>query len=468
MALYHPACFPALELLEPRRLLSGVTLITHGQGGSAGGAVALTADLVAQRAGGASQYVMKVAEEGRGVKVVSFRRDAGSPTVESVPTGERIIKLDWSDVKLLPTPLIASAVADYMVDARLVEQQLHLAGPSRGASVISNLAAALGRRGVWIDQVTYIDPVPVNVPIPGLGDLVDGPMRVTENVLFADNYWRSDGNILTGFDGQPVDGAYNVELRVVERDNFGDPHVGAGAYYIATVDPNEPIVPPAKSSWFRGSSPARDRTGYRFSRIGGGARPTAGVSAGFDGVAPRDRVARSGPQWPNIDGLKVVGGQRRFTIGEEFTISYRFNDGDSPMNIAFVLDDDRNPYNNWVSTLARRDFGARQTPTLRRAGVETWPLDAGTYFLGARVKDAAGHVRYAYAPYSIDLVAPPANGSVRSLVAEGEQAAAAPGAAAPPLLATRHHSSRIFSSSPVRRIVADLPASDQDTLIQVN
>ena len=58
------------EPLESRRLLSGVTLITHGQGGSAGGDVARTADLIAGRAGGAAQYVMTVAERSGDVVVL--------------------------------------------------------------------------------------------------------------------------------------------------------------------------------------------------------------------------------------------------------------------------------------------------------------------------------------------------------------------------------------------------------------
>jgi len=405
MRTQRPVDFAKLENLENRRLLSGLTLVTHGQGGDAGDEVGFTADLIERRAGGAAQYVMKVERSGTRVRVASFERDEDSPAIEDTSSGEQIVKLDWSDVKTLPTTAIAGAVADYMVGNGLVRQQLHLAGPSRGASVISNLAAELGKRGVWVDHVTYIDPVPAGSAVPFFGDLFDGKMKVTENVLFADNYWRSDDNITNGFDGQSVRGAYNVELNMVQADNFGDPHVGAGAYYIATIDPEEPIVPPAKSSWFAGTRerPARDRTGYFFSRIVGGARPKSGVSAGFDGTARRDGVDRDGSQFPNIDGLKVVGGRRRFAVGEQFKISYRFNDADSAANIAFVIDDDRNPYNNWVATLARRDVGEQRAPTVQRARVGKSNLDAGDYFLAARIKDNQGHVRYAYSTVPIEL-----------------------------------------------------------------
>lgn len=344
-----------------------------------------------------------------------------------------------------------------MLKNGLVEQQLHLAGPSRGASVISNLAAALGKRGAWIDHVTYIDPVPANISIPVLGNLVDGPMRVTENVIFADNYWRSDGNILTGFDGQSVRGAFNFELKMVQQDNFGDPHVGAGAYYIATVDPNEPIVPPAKSSWFRGTSdrPARDRIGYHFSRIAGGVRPKSGVSAGFDGTARRESVRRSSSQWPNIDGLKVVGARTRFTVSERFTISYRFNDADSASNIAFVIDTDRNPANSWTATLARRNSASVRTPTIKRVGVGTLSLEPGRYFLGSRIRDSAGHVRYAYSSTPIQLVAPSAAGSF------------ATGLQSSPIIFTRKGSAHVFAPAAVKLITFDSLAADDQAAFAV-
>jgi hypothetical protein len=412
-----PDCLPAMmELMESRRLLSGVTLITHGQGGHASDKeLKLAADLIARRAGGAAQYVMTVNEDGvLGAKVGSFTLDPGSPSTNDVGSGETIIRLDWSDVKTTPTPTIGQAVADYMLKHRLVEQQLHLLGPSRGASIMSNLAGELGRSGVWVDHVTYIDPVPVNIPIPGFGDLVDGPMRVTENVVYADDYWRSDDNIATGFDGQPVRGAYNVELTMVQQENAGDPHVGAGAYYIATIDPNEPIVSPVMSSWFQGTKqrPARDQTGYRFSRIVGGGRSRAGVSKEFGGVAKRDAVNERGAQWPNIDAVKVVGTRRQFVIGDRFNVSFRFNDSDSATSVTLAIDNDRNPYNNWVETIARRNYAKRATPDIQRVGIKTATLGGGTYFLAARIKDASGHVRYAYSPYSIDLAA--TSGSARS------------------------------------------------------
>lgn len=400
------------ELLESRRLLSGVTLITHGQGGDAGDEVALIADLIAERAGGAAQYVMKVGDDNLvGAKVTSFQRDADSPDIADVASGEMVIKLDWSDVNVTPTTVIAAAVAEYMTEARLVEQELHLAGPSRGASVVSNLAASLGERGVWVDHVTYIDPVPAGGVIPGLGDLVDGPMRVTENVRFADNYWRSDDNVVTGFDGQPVDGAHNVNLNGTVQADHGDedPHVGAGLYYISTVEPDGPLAPGARASWFGGANPDRDETGYVFTRIAAGPRPASGTGANFGGAADRDGVDEEGPQWANITQLGLRGGVTSVPRGKAIQVGFRFGDADGPATVSIFLDKDQNPYNeNAVTRLARRTYDTTPMGGARLSGttVEATP---GDYYVYAQIADGAGHVRYAYLRDPLTVTTAPAS-----------------------------------------------------------
>jgi hypothetical protein len=401
---------PCVELLESRRLLSGFTLITHGQGGSAGGEVARTADRIALRAGGAAQYVLTVEGSGiGGARVVSFVKDADSPSIASVRSGEMIIRLDYSDVNLLPTTTTAAVVADYLLSNDLVAQQLHLAGPSRGGSLVSNLAASLGRRGVWVDHVTYIDPVPADNVLPGIGAGFEGPMKVTDNVTFADNYWRSDNNLLTGFDGQHVNGAHEGNLNnTVQRDNDGDPHTGAGAYYIATIDPTEPIVEPARSSWFRGTAdaPARNRTGYYFSRIVGGRRPGDGVHPLFGGAAHRDPTRRSPrSQWPNVADLAVVG-QTHVTRGTTVRVGFRYGDADSAARVTLFLDPDRNPFNGNATRIGSGRLAATPGVAISRMSGATGGATPGAYYVYAQVVDGTGHVRYAYAKIRLTLTRP--------------------------------------------------------------
>jgi Ca2+-binding RTX toxin-like protein len=466
----------AIEPLEPRQLLSGVTLVTHGQGGSAGGEVAATAHRIAKRAGGAAQYVMTVEGDGLGgAAVTSFVKDADSPSIDDVPNGEVIIKLDYGAVNTLPTFVAAAAVAEYLLVHRWLEQQVHLAGPSRGGSLVSNLATTLGKRGVWVDHVTYIDPVPAEsvVPLPGIP--IDGPMRVTENIAFADNYWRSDNNVLTGFDGRHVDGAHEGNLNsTVQQDNFGDPHVAAGAYYIATIDPTEPIVPPAKASWFKGTpdAPARDRTGYYFSRIVGGARPADGLHPDFGGSAHRDAVRRVGTQWANVAGVTLMGGSRTVARGTTAHVAFRYGDADSGSTVSVYLDRDYNPYNgNTVTRLARRSVGAAGNAAVRVSG-STHEAAPGTYYVYARIADRAGHVRYAYAPQTLKLTAPGNELLFVTKQSGGIRVAGTPGndrifatASGNNLVVTRHEFTQSVSLSGVGSIVFDVGRGNDSVVL---
>lgn len=465
-------CSRRIEQLESRRLLSGITLLTHGQGGSAGGDVADTADLIADRAGGATQYVMRVSDDGGDVKVTSFTRDSDSPA--SPASGEIIIKLDWSDVNTRPTTEIAEAVADFMLAKQsdghtLVEREIALAGGSRGASVVSNLAAELGERGVWVDQVTYLDPVPVDIPIFG-----DGPMRVTENIVFADNYWREDNNIAT-IDGQPVDGAHNVNLgSTVGQVNDGDPHVGVAAYYIATIDPDIPLVSPARAEWFAGNNPDRDEVGFAWSRIAGGSRPSDGVAAAFGGTADRDGVSESGSQWANVREVSLVDGETSVAAGKTIRVRFRFGDTDSASTVSIFLDKDRNPTNNnTVSRIARKTYGAIANAGARLSG-STVEASPGTYFIYAQIADSAGHVRYAYLPQSLTLTTPTAAMKFakvvnRELQVSGTSAldriyATTNGDS---FAVTRHDFTQVFTASSIDGIVIDGAAGNDSIVLGV-
>jgi Ca2+-binding RTX toxin-like protein len=468
--------FPShdVEPLEPRRLFSGVTLITHGQGGGAGGTVAEVADLIAQRAGGAAQYVMTLEGDAfLGARVQSFIKDAGSPSLDEVPNGEMIIKLDFSAVSSLPITAASNAVADYLLANRLVEQSVHLAGPSRGGSLISNLAAKLGERDLWVDQVTYLDPVPAERVVPGV--VIDGPMRVTDNVIFADNYWRSDENIVTGFDGQHVDGAHEGDLNsTVQIDNDGDPHVGVAAYYIATIIPTAPIVPPARASWFKGTAaaPNRDETGYVFTRIAGGERPADGLHPEFGGNAHRDVVARSGTQWANISDVAVVGGVTSAPAGATLNVDLRYGDRDSTDTVSVFLDVDQNPYNgNTVTRLARRTVASSPNDGVRVSG-STVEASPGTYFVYAQIADADGHVRYAYQRDAITLTTPDASDFFVTKSAGQITVAGTPGndrilavTNGFSLIVTRRDFTQSMSLAGVRRIVFDVGAGSDSVVL---
>src|SRR4051812_16731508 len=91
-----------IERLESRRLLAGVTVLSHGQSGNIDGWVKKFADDITLRAGGTSnvsQYVMTINKnQSNQLNVTSYARSSGFPAPITTPGGEIIIKLDWSAV----------------------------------------------------------------------------------------------------------------------------------------------------------------------------------------------------------------------------------------------------------------------------------------------------------------------------------------------------------------------------------
>src|SRR5688572_24894732 len=89
-----------LEPLERRALFTGVTLITHGFGGSADDWVTTMGNLVAQQSGAlASQprYRMTARDTGNGTPItVTSTRVAGAPTPAQGSSREIVVLLDWS------------------------------------------------------------------------------------------------------------------------------------------------------------------------------------------------------------------------------------------------------------------------------------------------------------------------------------------------------------------------------------
>src|SRR4051812_22378511 len=207
------------EVLEGRELLAGVTILTHGYNGDITGWVATAANDIANRIGTAdtSRYVMTVDRDAQGqLAVTSFTRDGG-PGIENSVNGEAIVRLDWSKVSNGDFSTVAggNVVADYLMNAHGPEHALaalpmHLIGHSRGTSLMTVVAQRLGERGVWVDQLTSLDPHPVD----GHDDFLninfgDQSMQTWDNITFADDYWRTDGNTQNlDFDGEHVAGAH--------------------------------------------------------------------------------------------------------------------------------------------------------------------------------------------------------------------------------------------------------------------
>jgi hypothetical protein len=412
-----------IEPLEPRRLLAGVTVLIHGSDGNITGWVASAANAIAQRAGGGqvSQYVMKVGKNSsNNLAVLSFTLKSG-PELNKSSVAQAVVKLDWTNVDSgsFSTGQVASVVADYLMKSHgsarpLAELPLHLIGHSRGASMVVAISSVLGRRGIWVDQNTYLDPHPVRgVDIFGIniGGYGDTAMRVYSNVVFADNYWRTDGNAINfDPDGEHVSGAHEGNLNnIVQKNYVISAHMAVTAYYHGTIDlksvfnGDHPVI----NSWYgtTASKPARNKTGYYFSQNVGGTRPADGLATAFGGTAARSDPGQSSTQWANATGLRVLEG-RDVTAGQKFNVRFYRQDRDSTSTLTLFLDADTNPYNgNSVRTLRQVSVAKASKPTITNLGVLTSGIAPGRYYVGLKTSDTQGNTRYVYTKY-LDINAP--------------------------------------------------------------
>jgi hypothetical protein len=361
-------------------------------------------------------FIMKVARVSGDLAVTAFTLQRG-PAMDKSSTGEAIVKVDWTAVDNgdYSTEEVGKVVADYLMTAHgtsppLAELPLHLIGHSRGASLAVAVSERVGRAGVWVDQVTFLDPRPVE-EIFGFG-YGDVPMKVYSNVIFADNYWREDDNLFNfDPDGQEVRGTHEGDLNdIVQKDHIISAHMAVTSYYHGTIDldASHNRDHPVLGVWYGTTQerPARDATGYAFSRLGGTARPVDGLNPAFGGTAHRSGPGQSGAQWANGGNLRMVGGTR-FVVGDKLKLRFIRQDRDGPTNATIVMDRDSNPYNsNAVRTMRRAVIESSPNMTLTGLSAFTGGVEPGRYFIYARFSDAQGHSRYTYSR-RITLTAPP-------------------------------------------------------------
>ena len=221
----------------------------------------------------------------------------------STASGEIVIELDWSAIAGLDsysTYEVADAVADILMatnsfpelDGRpAIEFPIHLIGHSRGGSLMAQLSYDLGTNGIWVDQLTTLDPYPLNNdgnidPLP----VVDAPAQFTySTVLFADNNWQDLGGgwLLGDPMGEPVSGAYVRQLSEVGSGGYWhqypgtiDPdHENVHLWYHGTVDLQTPtsysiatITDTERANWWVTEEQEGTNAGFEYSLIGGGNR----------------------------------------------------------------------------------------------------------------------------------------------------------------------------------------------------
>jgi hypothetical protein len=399
------------EPLEARRLLAGVTLLMHGNDGSVNGWVSAAADAIADRTdGSASIYTLTVGKNSRGRLAVTGYELNNGPELEDNGSGEAIIKVDWTavDSGSESTGNVGRVIGDYLLSSHgahrsLAELPIHLIGHSRGASLGVAISAVLAERGVWVEQQTFLDPHPVDGKNDFLGaNYGDVPMRIYDNVAFADNYWRSDGNSQNlDFDGEPVEGAHEGNLNEsVQQDFIISAHMAVTAYYHGTIDDDALFNNdhPVLGSWYSNTDakPPRSRTGFYFSQIAGGKRPADGLGTQFGGTAPRVGVGAYGTQYPNAAHVRVLNGSS-FASGTRLSLRFIAEDRDSSAQYTVFLDPDQNPYNgNNVMTMRRVVLDGVDDLSGVRISALSDGAPTGDYYVGVQTADTGGHLRIAY------------------------------------------------------------------------
>lgn len=417
---------PDIEYLESRVMLNGLTIITHGFNDNINGWVTAMGDAVAAQAnaqgGEAARIIITASQSFYGAIVIQ----EASPYVPADYNGQVIIEFDWSSISAAPTfttGAIANALANFLYTTyvnheSVLEGSIHLIGHSRGGSLVAALADDLGTHGLWVDQLTTLDPHPI---------LLDAPISLSNNVIFSDNYYETS----TGLDEFPVDGAANFgPLSLGGGTTYGFPgyeHNDVHLYYQGTIGAStfdgSYNVP---DTWYSANGVSHDSTGFYYSLIAGGLRPANGIGAGFSALASnydlqgygdRQQIAVADmvtpqQQWPNIAQLQPMV-TSNLTIGQPLGLNYSYEDNANNFSVLFSLDTDQNPYNNNSDADALITRASNRNVTATGANIKTSQIMLDTagltagkkYYICAEIMDN-GHKRYAY--YSTSLTFLPA------------------------------------------------------------
>jgi len=429
--LFWFAAVMVLSRPGPAARGAGVTVITHGFNSDItswiipmAGKITLYGNFAGTNS---TCYELSITKSGSSYTATPSLIAGGPPLTAG--SGEIIIKLDWSTIDTtlgVSTVNIANTAAAALMSTNLLpelggralaELPLHLIGHSRGGSVVTEMARVLGAQGIWVDQVTTLDPDPVSL-------YGDPAIKNYANVLFADNYWQNLGNGLTVPNGQAVSGAYNRQLTNLDG-GYSSSHSDTHLWYHGTLQLETPasdtqatITSAERQTWWTPAEAFGTNAGFYYSLIGGGDRFSTNEPAGTnqirDGynqfwnfgagnVTNRTRLPADNGAWPNVLRLNVTS-TNHFSVDDPFAIAFYDQFGANTSVVAavqFFIDPDANPYDANELDLAQL--------TLPGTGIDDISFNAtnltlnpaitppGSYSLFVGINDGV-HTRYLYAP----------------------------------------------------------------------
>ncbi len=416
----------------------GVTVITHGFNGNVTDWIIPMADRLPLHpgfeGGDFSCYQFSVQSGGQ----VSVSWLGGTPPLES-PSAEFLIKLDWASLSGLfggaSSTTIANAASGALLSTTLIpelggralaELPIHLIGHSRGGSVVTEMARVLGEQGVWVDQVTTLDPRPV-------GTLGDAAVATYENVLYADNFWQNMGDGLFVPNGQALAGAYNRKLLAL-NGGYSSSHSDVHLWYHGTIDLTTPatdtgatISAAERGSWWTPAEEGGAAAGFRHSRIGGGDRLSDGEPAGggtgrirdgfnthWDlggGVADnRTPLSVNSGLWPNPIRCRIMESAPSPAGQPSFDLELYYQSGVDPtgqVTFDVLLDPDRNPWNGNEIAISRpplpRTGPSEVIPATLSIAVDSVPTPPGLYGVCVRLGDGTRR-RSLYAATPLEIL----------------------------------------------------------------
>jgi hypothetical protein len=433
-------CFAALASLHA----AGVTLVTHGLNSDVDSWIIPMAGKIPHsqnfHAANFTCYEMHFITNAQGkIVIAQTKLDGVNPT--NSDSGEIFIKLDWSQFSngySSNTTQIATAVVPALFQTNfipelggksLVELPIHLVGHSRGGSLVCEITRLLGAQGVWVDQLTTLDPHPLNND--GFNDFIWSAVDATAvpyvNVLFADNYYQT---ISSPINGEMLAGAYNRHLTSLsggytQVTTVGPQHSNVHLWYHGTIDTNTPasdtqatITATERQSWWAASEAKGALAGFYYSLIGGGNRlatnepagvGTGQIRAGYNGVwnlggglGSRHALPANTGVWPNILRFNILGANVAH-VGETntFRLYCQYGQISSNADVRIYLDADANPYNSNHTQIGQLNLPGTGTNAVSSLDIKSTLNPAttlpGTYSVYARISDGP-HTRYLYAP----------------------------------------------------------------------
>lgn len=412
----------AFALPASQASAGGVTVITHGFNSDITSWILPMASRFPGHPGypgtDLTCYEIEITASGGGFAATATRLDGPAP--DASDSGEIVVKLDWSsiDTGQASTGQVAAAAASALLSTGLIpendgralaELPLHLIGHSRGASVVSEISRELGKRGVWVDHLTLLDPVPV-------GDFGDAAVQVWENVLYADNFYQRLG-VFFGLDpqGNAVTGAYNRRLLNLNGAN-ASAHSDVHLWYHGTIelgtpatDTQQTITSTIRSNWWTAAESSGASAGFHYSRIGGGDRlssatpagsGTDAIHAGYNRLwdlgagtgANRSLVTGKNALWPSLITARRTSAAS-IPAGNAFDLELRYQSDDTSAGapvLTVTLDPDANPWNGNEIEIDTRSLTASGPANvlLSNLSLTVPPALTGSYRIGARIQQS--------------------------------------------------------------------------------